>query len=579
MKKEKNKQRTRRLSIRLKLLIPSATLIILLCVIMGLNSYIRMKDSVVSLGVEQARMAASITEESIDGNQIASLRPGSETTTEYLDTLSTLKSLKKSCGIAYLYTLYTDGKKVYYGVDSSATRKTSYMGEKFESSYNELKSVFSGKEYVQDYIDSTEDGDLITVYKPIKTTDGKIIGVLGCDFDASNVLDSLNTAKQRVLEISVLCLIVSMFLLNLIISLITRRLHIVNSKVHELAANEGDLTQKLQIHSGDELELIAGNINDLLTYIQKIMLNISHNSKLLSESSVQITQKTANSEEDITGVSATMEELSAAMQETSASLTQITSAIQDIYQECEQIAQKAQTGQATSLEMSDRSDKIRQSAINSQQQMQEKTASISNILNEKIELARAVENISVLTENIMNITDQTTLLALNASIEAARAGEAGKGFAVVADEIGKLADSSTEAAKQIQEVSQTVIDAVNGLAKESEHMMEFADTTALDGYKQLVELSETYNQDAQNTLQAMQDFASSSTHLQNTLDDIKDSISSVDIAVNEGTKGITDVSETAVNLSENMNLLNEEAQKESGIASKLNAEVNRFKLQ
>lgn len=107
MKKEKNKQRTRRLSIRLKLLIPSAILIILLCVIMGLNSYIRMKDGMVSLGVEQARMAASITEESIDGNQIASLRPGSETTTEYLGTLSTLKSLKKSCGIAYLvYFIY-----------------------------------------------------------------------------------------------------------------------------------------------------------------------------------------------------------------------------------------------------------------------------------------------------------------------------------------------------------------------------------------------------------------------------------------------------------------------------------------
>ena len=73
----------------------------------------------------------------------------------------------------------------------------------------------------------------------------------------------------------------------------------------------------------------------------------------------------------------------------------------------------------------------------------------------------------------------------------------------------------------------------------------------------------------------MQDFASSSTHLQNTLDDIKDSISSVDIAVNESTKGITDV-ETAVSLSESMNLLSEEAQKESGIASTLNTEVKRF---
>lgn len=77
----------------------------------------------------------------------------------------------------------------------------------------------------------------------------------------------------------------------------------------------------------------------------------------------------------------------------------------------------------------------------------------------------------------------------------------------------------------------------------------------------------------------MQDFVSSFIHLQNTLDDIKDSISSVDIAVNESTKGITDVSETAVSLSESMNLLNEEAQKESGIASTLNTEVNRFKLQ
>ena len=53
--------------------------------------------------------------------------------------------MKDSCGIAYLYTLYTDGTNVYYGVDVEATEDVSYLGDPFEDSYEELKSVFEGQ--------------------------------------------------------------------------------------------------------------------------------------------------------------------------------------------------------------------------------------------------------------------------------------------------------------------------------------------------------------------------------------------------------------------------------------------------
>ena len=65
----------------------------------------------------------------------------------------------------------------------------------------------------------------------------------------------------------------------------------------------------------------------------------------------------------------------------------------------------------------------------------------------------AVDSMKVISERIhivQEIASQTNLLALNATIEAARAGEHGRGFAVVATEVGKLADTSGQAAKQIQ---------------------------------------------------------------------------------------------------------------------------------
>lgn len=573
----KGKIRTRRLTIRAKILIPSIIIVVLVCGLMGYNSYSRFEKSMVRMGVEEADMAATIVVDSLDANLVSEVTVGSEGTQVYQNLQGDLRKKQKACGIAFLYTLYTDGKKVYYGVDSD--EDAAKVGDEFADSYAELESVFGGKEYIQDYIVHTEDGDLITVYKPIEDNAGKVVAILGCDYDASSIAAELQKAVVQTLQIGGICLILAILILTIIVSRITKGLMQVNAKIYDLVHNEGDLTQKLDVRSGDELELIAGNVNELLAYIRKIMIGISSGSMRLMSSSRKMVDHLSSADESITDVSATMQEMSAAMEETTSSLNQITEAIDEIYSSVERIAGNADAGKVSSQEMESRASGANDAAAEGQKNANIETEKMAASLNEKIAKSKSVEKIEVLTSNIIEITEQTNLLALNASIEAARAGEAGRGFAVVADEIGKLAGNSADAAAKIRQVSAEVIQAVDELAEGSQQMIEFVCNSTEEGFGGLVATSENYATDANAMRAMMEQFAQTAEELRSTMDGIRESISAVNIAVEESAKGIAGVSESSVQLTGNVNDIQSEASDNNGIAEDLAKEVGKFKLE
>ena len=573
----KGKIRTRGLTIRAKILIPSIIIVVLVCGLMGYNSYTRFEESMVRMGVEEADMAATIVADSLDANLVSEVTVGSEGTQVYQNLQGDLRKKQKACGIAFLYTLYTDGKKVYYGVDSD--EDAAKVGDEFADSYAELESVFGGKEYIQDYIDHTEDGDLITVYKPIEDNAGKVVAVLGCDYDASSISAELQRAVVQTLQIGGICLLLAILILTIIVSRITKGLMQVNAKIYDLVHNEGDLTQKLDVRSGDELELIAGNVNELLAYIRKIMVGISSGSMRLMSTSRKMVDHVSSADESITDVSATMQEMSAAMEETTSSLNQITEAIDEIYLSVERIAGNADAGKVSSQEMESRASGANDAAAEGEKKANIETEKMAASLNEKIVKSKSVEQIEVLTSNIIEITEQTNLLALNASIEAARAGEAGRGFAVVADEIGKLAGNSADAAAKIRQVSAEVIQAVDELAEGSQQMIEFVRNSTKEGFGGLVATSENYATDANAMRAMMEQFAQTAEELRSTMDGIRESISAVNIAVEESAKGIAGVSESSVQLTGNVNDIQSEASDNNGIAEDLATEVGKFKLE
>lgn len=580
MKEEKNNgaYKVRKVSLKVKVLVPSIVIIIAIVGIMGAASYNQLKTELESVAVEEAQVFAEMTVNMIDAEQVAQLKPGDDDTEIYKTSVEKLRKIKQEYSIAYLFSLYSDGKNAYYGLDTDESETHCKIGDKFEKPYEAVEKAFQGEKVVAQTISYYGEQPIISAYIPIKLEDGTVIGVIGCDYDATGILERISSSRNFSIMLGFVMEVISAVVMALIIGSMLKSLRKVNTKIYDIVNNEGDLTQHLDITTGDELELIATNVNSLISYIREIMKKISENACTLEMSSQHVVKSIDETGVSVTDVSATMEEMSAAMEETAASLNQISETTQQVFREVESIYTEAENGRNFSKQMTETAVEIKNNALSSKEDATVRAHEMADNVNEKIEKSKSVEQIGELTANILEITSQTNLLALNASIEAARAGEAGKGFAVVAEEIGKLAGNSAQTAEQIKQVSAVVIQAVNELAKEAAVMIEFMEQTAMNGYQKLMETSEDYQKNIGAMHEMMENFSHNADSLKDSMKNIAEAISTVDIAIEESAKGVVNVSETSVTITGNVADIEVESENNMEIAKQLNHQVNKFKL-
>jgi methyl-accepting chemotaxis protein len=277
-------------------------------------------------------------------------------------------------------------------------------------------------------------------------------------------------------------------------------------------------------------------------------------------------------------ISETVEQLSAGFEETSAATHEIDLSSNEIGKAVENIAAKAQNGSISAGEISSRANQLKGSAIESQRNSQTISSSLDKKLKQSIEQTKEVEQINALTQSILEITAQTNLLALNAAIEAARAGEAGKGFAVVAEEIRTLAEISKESAIKIQQVTNNVVAAVNGLKNSSNEVLNFIEVQVVPDYEKLVSTGDQYSKDALSFNELVTDLSATSEELLSTIQNIIRAISEVGISSEDGAKGITDIALKTSNIVAMSNSVIEESNRSKEIATNLAKLISNFKL-
>jgi len=403
------------------------------------------------------------------------------------------------------------------------------------------------------------------------------------EYSANSVADSqkaITNMKIIILIISIISLIVSLGLGIVLIININRRVKKAVALINRTADFDllDDNLYEEYINDKDELGRIIATEAFARNEFREVIKHVIEGASIVKNTIETSNQSMYNLDLELDKISETIEQLSSGLEQTSASTEEMNASAKEIEGVVEDMASKTKNGSVYAKEISGRAISVKNDAVEAQKSSKEVGVSLDNKLKIALSQTKAVEQISSLTEGILQITSQTNLLALNAAIEAARAGESGKGFAVVADEIRKLAEISKDSAIQIQNVTDTVVTAVKSLQEGAIELLDYLNRQVVPDYVKLVKTGEQYNEDSVIFDELTTGLSSTSENLLASIYDISVALNEVSDATNEGANGIVTIAQKTgdiVKLSNNVITL---SNKSKDSTDKLVEMVAKFKI-
>jgi len=411
----------------------------------------------------------------IDGKIHNEIKPGEEKSANYVGIKEKLKELTLKSGAKDTYTLVVDNKNILKFIIDCDPEAPAAIGEEYEIQ-PEMTTAFNGLPIATEEPYTDKWGTWMSAFAPIFDDSKKVVGIVGVDISVADI------KKQSFdLMMSIILVIVNVFIITLIVAIIVNRkigsnLGNIISKLNEVnKSKENIFTTKLEIKTGDEFELVAGEVNQLIDSMALMFNDIRTSSEKIYNSTETIMNVSYKIASNSQSQSASSEETLSSMEELDTGIQNITKDIQDVKENIMSSNTLLENMQKFTDIVNETIDKVGMESSNSIQAanngmvavkkskegMNKINKSVGNLVSDIKELGKSAVGIGEIVNLIEDIAGQTNLLALNAAIEAARAGEHGRGFAVVADSVRNLAEKSSEATKEIEKLVGLIQNQVN----------------------------------------------------------------------------------------------------------------------